>query len=83
MHSSRDVEREGIAAAYRGFLDELLTEPLSVAELAELFRVPPRKVRRMLKGIEGAVRIDRSCWRVPLRAMPPNYLLAEGLIPQD
>lgn len=69
-------------AAWLMFLRELKTEPLERGQLAEWFCVSERRLQPILDTIPGVERIGRR-WRVPVSAMPPQYLAAIGLMNTD
>lgn len=64
--------------AYRQFLPHLLTEPMTVCELAEWFGVHRNTMRKHLASIDGVERFGRL-YRLPVRAMPVGYYVAKGL----
>ena len=69
------------ADAWRDFLNGLLTEPMTISELAtEWFKVGRNNMAMILKTIEGVERCGRKV-RVPLVKMPPRYLTARGILP--
>ena len=62
-----------------GWFAEIKTKPLSHTELSGWFDISTRHVGELLGSIDGVEKIGRR-WRVPVREMPPGYLLKEGLI---
>lgn len=69
------------AKAYRDFLFSLLTEPMTITELAtEWFHVGRNNMALMLKAMEGVERCGGKI-RVPLVKMPPRYISSRGLLP--
>ena len=78
------IERDALAAAFRDFLAEVLTEPLPLSKLCGLFDLNVKTMRRMLRRIDGVEHHGRF-WRVPLRSMPPAYFLETGILqpPRD
>ena len=77
------LEREARITAWKEHFAELLTEPLKLRQLADLFEVPSKKMGVIVRHIDGAVRVDRLRWRVPLCKMPPAYHIQAGLIPLE
>ena len=81
-----DVDRS-ISTAFRGWLDGMLTEPMTVSELCAYWgEISRPMMRRILEEMEGAKRLpavrggtDRL-WRVPVSKMPPKYLMRIGLL---
>ena len=61
------------------WLAHVKTEPLDQTELATWFSVSVKRVRALLKSIDGAQKIEGR-WRVPVAAMPPSYLISSGLV---
>jgi hypothetical protein len=57
----------------------LRTAPLTHQELGAWFGISPRYVGELLGSIDGVEKVGRR-WRVPVREMPPAYLLSIGLI---
>jgi hypothetical protein len=57
----------------------IMTEPLRVYELADLFSVERHEMRKLLDVIPGAIQ-TLGFWRVPIVSMPPCYWLARKLI---
>lgn len=72
----RRIEREAIAVASRELLRESLTGCLTISGLATWFDVDRATMKTLLPMI-GAEPCGRF-WRVPIRKMPPEYLLAIG-----
>jgi hypothetical protein len=70
-----------LAGAPAACLDvsRVLTEPLKVYELADLFGLERHLMCRWLREIPGATRLG-GFWRVPITQMPPAYLLSKGLL---
>ena len=67
--------------AWRDFLNGLLTEPMTITELAtEYFKVGRNSMALMLKTMEGVERFG-SKYRVPLLKMPPKYLVSRDILP--
>ncbi|MDG1897244.1 MAG: hypothetical protein P8J37_20295 [Fuerstiella sp.] len=62
----------------RDWMPVLKTKPLSLQELGNWFDISPRHIGPLLRKV-GAERIGRR-WRVPVREMPPEYLLDVGLV---
>jgi hypothetical protein len=73
------IERDALAAAFRDFLAEVLTEPLPLAKLCGLFDLNVKTMRGLLRRTDGVERHGRF-WRVPLRSMPPTYFLETGIL---
>lgn len=71
--------RDALAVAIASRLDQVKTEPLTVAQLAAYFRIGRNSMTSILKRIDGAERCGRW-WRLPVLRMPPRYLLERGLI---
>lgn len=59
--------------------DALLSDPLTVSELANLFGFSRKRMRPILDRMKGAERLGPR-WRVPLVKMPPAYLIRVGLL---
>lgn len=55
------------------------TAPMELSELADWFNISTRRVKEFVCTIDGAVEVGRR-WRIPVREMPPSYLLDAGLI---
>ena len=58
---------------------KLLSDPLTVSELAHLFGYSRKRFRPILDEIEGAEPFGTR-WRIPLHKMPPKYLIGQGLL---
>jgi len=58
----------------------LLTEPMTLGDLAEHFGVSRRSIKGLIELIPGVTRCGRGFWRCPLQAMPPLYLVARGIL---
>lgn len=62
-------------------IGDVLTEPLTLQQLADYFEVEKKKAKLILANIgDAAERLDRVTWRIPLAKMPPAYWLERGLI---
>jgi hypothetical protein len=59
--------------------NELLTQPLSAEKVAFFFDIGRKRVPELVEGIAGVQRVGKQ-YRLPLRFMPPRYLLGAGLI---
>jgi hypothetical protein len=59
--------------------DELLTQPLSAEKVAFFFDIGRKSVPELVEGMDGVQRVGKR-YRLPLRRMPPRYLLGAGLI---
>lgn len=60
-------------------LPSLLTEPMTVSELARLFGVNRSTMKSAIGRMPDAERFG-SMWRLPIRQMPPAYFLERGLL---
>ena len=68
-----DMSQEEREAAARRIPENLLTEPMTVKELAGLFKINRNKMALILKGhMPEAVQFG-SLWRLPVAKMPPQY----------
>ena len=75
VRPNADAQAEG----YRRFLADLLTEPLSERQTADLFDVSRPVAKRLLQTIPGVERVEAGRavrWRIPLRSCPPAYVAA-------
>jgi hypothetical protein len=52
--------------------EDLLSEPLTIKALAQLFKTNRNKMKSMLTHMDGA-EIFAGKWRVPLKKCPPQY----------
>lgn len=76
MHEPRDENlRRWIAEQLPG----LLTEPLTLTELARLFGCNRDTMRKAIGRMTEAERFGKM-WRLPVRKMPPAYFLERGLL---
>lgn len=67
--------------AYLQFLRGLLTEPMTSAECADHFRVCKKTMRKILNSMEGIKKLPGGRFlRIPLREMPPEYLVSRGVL---
>lgn len=76
------VDEAAKVAAWERVLRSVLSEPLSQQELAGHFGVGRNKIASILGRIEGAEKVSRSYWRVPIAKLPPSYHVAAGLMPR-
>ena len=81
-------DREVLIEAWRRHFDALLSEPLTLEQLADLFDVPRKKMSQILEHLVRNGRGERCGprgrrWRIRISAMPPSYHQAAGMIPAD
>jgi len=77
------LERGAIAEAFRGFLGDLLCEPVPLSKLAALYDVDRKTAARFVRQLDGAVQFG-NLWRLPLKQLPPKYFLESGfIVPSD
>jgi hypothetical protein len=62
----------------RYFAQEMKTQPMSVASLADYFGVNWRTMKSMISVMAGVQKIG-NLYRLPVREMPPKYLQEEKL----
>ena len=78
---SDSVQAQAAADAWRDFLNDLLTEPMTITELAlEWFQIGRNSMALILETMEGVERCGKKV-RVPLVKMPPKYLVSRGILP--
>jgi hypothetical protein len=63
-------------------IGEVLSEPMTIVRLAQLFHVHRTLMSRVLQRMEGAEKFG-GLWRVPIRRMPIGYLRDQGLIGEE
>ena len=76
------VDRDAIAEGVRRFLSDLLTEPLSERQTADLFDVTRPVAKRLLETIPGVVPVtcgSLTRYRIPVRHCPPAYFEGRNL----
>lgn len=61
------------------WIEVIKTRPMSLNELATWFDSSPRRVGSFINSIDGVEKINNR-FRVPVRSMPPEFLLHIGLI---
>lgn len=76
----RAVVGSAVERAVRAYLAGLLTEPMTVSELAGWFDVNRDTMAKVLAGMPGVDRFGGR-YRLPLAKMPPRYLIDRGLLP--
>ena len=62
----------------RYFAEQMQTQPMSVASLADYFGVNWRTMKSILSLMAGVQKIG-NLYRVPVREMPPEYLQEKKL----
>jgi hypothetical protein len=61
-------------------VEQLLTEPLTAGKIGHYFCIKRHRVPELIRGMNGAVVKFGTKYRLPLRLMPPRYLLAAQLL---
>ena len=82
MPDSIDADRQerALQHALYSHLAGLLTEPLTVIQLAGYFRINRNKMAQILKHLPGVEIVARR-YRIPLWKMPPQYLVERSILP--
>ncbi|WP_291171608.1 hypothetical protein, partial [Gimesia sp.] len=77
--NAMDMSPQEREAAARRIPENLLTEPMTIQELAGLFKINRNKMALILKGhMPEAVQFG-SLWRLPVAKMPPQYFEERSL----
>lgn len=69
----------GVQRAVAGYLANVKTEPLSLAQWAGEFGIGRETAAQVIPRIQGAERFGRR-WRLPLSEAPPGYWAKLGLL---
>ena len=75
------AHHRALVEAYREFLNDLMTEPLTMSELADVFGLSRAYAKTFIESLPGVER-HNSLWRVPVKSMPASWAV-EKLFRQD
>ena len=72
--------QNALESAMFRLLSEVRTEPMRTETLATIFCQDRNAMAQQLKSMEGAEKVARGKWRVPVWRMPAGYLARIGWV---